>query len=120
VTGLYFYDNQAVQIAKDIKPSKRYEKEITDVNRVYLEKGELDVKLLGRGYAWLDTGTYESLIEASLFIKTIEQRQGLKVGCPEEVAYRMGFISKSKLVSLAKEFITSYGEYLLKVAAEGK
>lgn len=120
VTGLYFYDNQAVEIAKGIKPSKRYEKEITDVNKVYLEKGELSVKLLGRGYAWLDTGTYESLIEASLFIKTIEQRQGLKVGCPEEVAYRMGFISKNKLTSLAKEFTTSYGAYLLKVAAERK
>lgn len=120
VTGLYFYDNQAVGIAKRIRPSKRYEKEITDVNKAYLEKGELSVKLLGRGYAWLDTGTYESLIEASLFIKTIEQRQGLKVGCPEEVGYRMGFIPKSKLISLAKEFTTSYGAYLLKVAAERK
>ncbi len=118
VTGLYFYDNDVVNIAKKIKPSKRGEKEITDVNLAYFKKGDLHVELLGRGHAWLDTGTYESLIEASVFIKTIEQRQGLKIGCLEEVAYHKGFISKEKLVCLAQEFHTSYGEYLLKVASE--
>jgi glucose-1-phosphate thymidylyltransferase len=115
VTGLYFYDHQVIDIAKRIKPSKRCEKEITDVNLAYLKKGQLHVELLGRGHAWLDTGTYESLIEASLFIKTIEQRQGLKIGCLEEVAYRMGFISKQKVLQLAKGFCTSYGDYLLKM-----
>jgi len=113
VTGIYFYDNDAIDIAKQIKPSKRGEKEITDVNLAYLKRGDLRVELLGRGHAWLDTGTYESLIEASLFIKTIEQRQGLKIGCLEEVAFRMGFISKQKVQELAKGFCTSYGEYLL-------
>jgi glucose-1-phosphate thymidylyltransferase len=118
VTGLYFYDNQVVDIAKKIKPSGRCEKEITDVNLAYLKKGQLRVELIGRGYAWLDTGTYESLIEASLFIKTIEQRQGLKIGCLEEVAYRMGFISKKDVRALAKGFCTSYGDYLLKLASD--
>ncbi|HOD12702.1 MAG TPA: glucose-1-phosphate thymidylyltransferase RfbA [Candidatus Omnitrophota bacterium] len=120
VTGLYFYDNKVVDIAKRIKPSKRQEKEITDVNLAYLRENKLNVKLLGRGYAWLDTGTYESLIEASIFIKTIEQRQGLKIGCIEEVAFRKGFISRAQLVKIAKEFSTSYGEYLLQIANEGK
>jgi len=118
VTGLYFYDNHVVDIAKRIKPSKRGEKEITDVNLAYLRKKQLTVKLLGRGHAWLDTGTYESLIESSVFIKTIEQRQGLKIGCLEEVAFRMGFISKAKLLSLAKGFSTSYGAYLLNLVKE--
>lgn len=120
VTGLYFYDNKVVDIAKRIKPSKRHEKEITDVNLAYLRENKLNVRLLGRGYAWLDTGTYESLIEASIFIKTIEQRQGLKIGCVEEVAFRKGFISRAQLVKIAKEFSTSYGEYLLQIANEGK
>lgn len=120
VTGLYFYDNKVVDIAKRIKPSKRHEKEITDVNLAYLRENKLSVRLLGRGYAWLDTGTYESLIEASIFIKTIEQRQGLKIGCVEEVAFRKGFISRAQLVKIAKEFSTSYGEYLLQIANEGK
>lgn len=120
VTGLYFYDHQVVEIAKKIKPSARCEKEITDVNRAYLKKGQLHVELLGRGHAWLDTGTYESLIEAALFIKTIEQRQGLKIGCLEEVAYRMGFISRQKVLKLSQGFRTSYGEYLRKMVHEGK
>ncbi|MFA6378778.1 MAG: glucose-1-phosphate thymidylyltransferase RfbA [Candidatus Omnitrophota bacterium] len=115
VTGLYFYDNRVIDIAKKIKVSRRGEKEITDINLAYLRKDQLTVQLLGRGYAWLDTGTYESLIEASLFIKTIEQRQGLKIGCLEEVAFRRGFISKEKVQRLAKGFSTSYGEYLLKM-----
>ncbi len=118
VTGLYFYDNDVVKIAKKIKPSVRGELEITDVNNAYLRKGKLKVKLLGRGYAWLDTGTYDSLIDASLFIKTIEERQGLKIGCIEEIAYRMGFINKQQLVRLGKSIHTSYGEYILKVAKD--
>ena len=112
VSGLYFYDNNAVKIAKKIKPSKRGELEITSVNNEYAKKGLLRAKLLGRGYAWLDTGTYESLINASIFIKTIEDRQGLKIGCIEEVALRMGFINKKQLVKLADGMHTSYGEYL--------
>jgi glucose-1-phosphate thymidylyltransferase len=112
VTGLYFYDNQAVDIAKKIKPSGRNELEITDVNNEYLKRGNLKVKLFSRGYAWLDTGTYESLIDASIFIKTIEERQGLKIGCIEEVAYRMGYIDKHQLEKLANQINTSYGDYL--------
>jgi glucose-1-phosphate thymidylyltransferase len=112
VCGLYFYDNNIVEIAKNLKPSKRGELEITDVNNEYLRRGKLKVKLLGRGYAWLDTGTYDSLIDASLFIKTIEERQGLKIGCIEEIAYRMGFINKKQLEELAERINTSYGEYL--------
>ncbi len=112
VTGLYFYDNEIVKTAKAIRPSPRGELEITDVNKMYLKRGTLKVKLLDRGYAWLDTGTYNSLIEASMFIKTIEDRQGLKIGCIEEVAYRMGYITKKQLLTLAKSFNTSYGEYL--------
>jgi len=118
VTGLYFYDNKVVNIAKNIKPSGRGELEITDVNQAYLKKGELEVNLLGRGYAWLDTGTYSSLIEASNFIKTIEERQGLKIGCVEEISFREGFISKEKLKSLGEDINTSYGEYLLSLLEE--
>lgn len=112
IAGLYFYDNQVVSIAKRLKPSKRNELEITAINNQYLKQGELKVKFLGRGYAWLDTGTYDSLIDASLFIKTVEDRQGLKIGCIEEVAFRMGFIGKKELSNLAEEINTSYGDYL--------
>ena len=112
VSGLYFYDNSVVRIAKKIRPSKRGELEITSVNNEYAKKGLLKAELLGRGSAWLDTGTYESLINASIFIKTIEDRQGLKIGCIEEVAYRMGFINKKQLTRLAEGIHTSYGEYL--------
>lgn len=120
VCGLYFYDNQVVKIAKNIKPSKRGELEITDVNNEYLRRQDLKVKLLGRGYAWLDTGTYDSLIDASMFIKTVEERQGLKIGCIEEVAWRMGFINKKELEALAKNINTGYGEYLRRVCVEEK
>jgi glucose-1-phosphate thymidylyltransferase len=115
VCGMYFYDNRVVEIAKKLVPSSRGELEITDVNQRYLEEGRLAVKLLGRGYAWLDTGTYDSLIDASLFIKTIEERQGLKIGCIEEIAYRMGYINKQQLKKLAATINTSYGEYLMRV-----
>ncbi len=118
VTGLYFFDSQVVDIAKSIKPSQRGELEITDLNKVYLEQNSLKVSLLGRGYAWLDTGTYNSLIDASMFIRTVEERQGLKIGCIEEIAYRMGYISRNQLTKLANEFKTIYGEYLLKVLDE--
>lgn len=120
VTGLYFYDNQVVSIARDIKPSGRGELEITDVNNVYLKKRQLSVVPMGRGYAWLDTGTYESLIDASMFIKTVEERQGLKVGCIEEIAFRKGYISGKQLLALAQGINTSYGEYLRAVAQEKK
>ena len=112
ICGLYFYDNNVVKIAKRLKPSRRGELEITDVNNAYLKMGELKVKLLSRGYAWLDTGTYDSLIDASVFIKAIEERQGLKVGCIEEVAFRMGYINFRQLQKLAGDINTSYGEYL--------
>jgi glucose-1-phosphate thymidylyltransferase len=112
VTGLYFYDNEVVKIVKNLKPSARGELEITDVNNVYLKKRKLKVKLLGRGYAWLDTGTFDSLIDASVFIKTVEERQGLKIGCIEEIAYSMGYIGKSQLEKIAKNINTGYGEYL--------
>lgn len=118
VTGLYFYDQRVVDIAKNVKPSHRGEIEITDVNNAYLRMNELNVYRLGRGYAWLDTGTYDSLIDAGMFIKTIEDRQGLKVGAVEEVAYRMGFISRKELIKIAEEYKTSYGEYLLSIAEE--
>jgi glucose-1-phosphate thymidylyltransferase len=112
VSGLYFYDNRVVRIAKKLKPSKRGELEITDVNKEYLHQGALRVKCLGRGFAWLDTGTYDALIDASVFIKTIEERQGLKIGCIEEVAYRLGYINKAQLLRLARNINTSYGDYL--------
>lgn len=112
VTGLYAYDNDVVRIARGIKPSGRGEIEITDVNNEYLRKGKLKVKPLGRGYAWLDSGTCDSLIDAALFIRTIEERQGLKVGCIEEVAFRMGYIGESGLMSLAARVNHDYGEYL--------
>ncbi len=115
VTGLYIYDNHVVEIAKKMRPSGRGELEITDVNRAYLKNKKLNVELLGRGIAWLDTGTYESLINAAFFIKTIEERQGLKVGCIEEIAYRMKYITRRELVALAKLIPTSYGEYLKQV-----
>ena len=110
--GMYFYDNSASKIARELKSSSRGELEINDLNKEYLKRGKLKVKLLGRGHAWLDTGTYESLIDASIFIKTIEDRQGLKIGCIEEVAFRMGYINKTQLLRLASQTPTSYGEYL--------
>jgi glucose-1-phosphate thymidylyltransferase len=119
VTGLYFFDNKVVKMAKNLKPSERGELEITDINRLYLENGELSVAIMGRGYAWLDTGTHESLIEAGNFIQTIESRQGLKVSCPEEIAYRMRFINKEQLKKLAKPLSKNeYGKYLLNLAKD--
>ncbi len=118
VTGLYFYDNQVVDIVKDIKPSRRGELEITSLNSIYLEQNKLNVSKLGRGYAWLDTGTHDSLIDASMFIRTVEERQGLKVGCIEEVAYRLGYISSEQLAEIANETNTNYGKYLLKILEE--
>ena len=118
VTGLYFYPNDVVKVAKAIKPSARGELEITDVNRVYLKRGVLKVEMLGRGYAWLDTGTFDSLLEAGEFIATVERRQGLKIACIEEIAYNLGFINKAGLLRLADGLSkNSYGQYLKKVAA---
>lgn len=119
ITGLYFYDNEVVEIAKSIKPSERGELEITDINKEYLKRKKLKVELLGRGFAWLDTGTHDSLLEASLFIETIEKRQGFKVACIEEIAYRMGYINKNQLLALAEPLTKSnYGQYLIDIANE--
>ena len=119
VTGLYFYDNDVVEIAENLKPSERGELEITDVNKEYLKRGALDVKLMGRGYAWLDTGTHDSLIEAASYIATIEKRQNLQVACLEEIAYRQGWISKERLIELAQPMKKNdYGKYLLRLANE--
>ena len=119
VTGLYFYDNRVIDFAAALKPSARGELEITDINRAYLELGALDVRVMGRGHAWLDTGTHESLIEASLFISTIEKRQGLKVACLEEIAWRMGWITSDDVERMAQPLLNaSYGQYLLRLLRE--
>lgn len=119
VTGLYFYDNQVIDMARDLKPSKRGELEITDLNRLYLEEGKLNVEIMGRGYAWLDTGTHDSLLQASQFIATLEQRQGLKVACPEEVAWRQGWIDTAQVERLAQPLLKNgYGQYLLRIVSE--
>ena len=119
VTGLYFYDNAVLDIARDLRPSPRGELEITDVNRVYLQRNALSVKVMGRGHAWLDTGTHESLLDASQFIATIEKRQGLKVACPEEIAYRQGYIEAASLEKLAQPMLKNpYGQYLISVLKE--
>ena len=117
IPGLYFYDQQVVEIAKNLKPSTRGEIEITDLNREYLKKEQLNVQLLGRGYAWLDTGTHDSLLQAANFIETIQKRQGYYIGCVEEIAFRMGYIGKKQLLGLSESMIkTEYGNYLNYVA----
>jgi glucose-1-phosphate thymidylyltransferase len=115
VTGLYFYDNQVVSIARSLRPSARGELEITEVNRAYLERGELEVVVMGRGMAWLDTGTHESLMDAALYIQAIEKRQGLMVACPEEIAYRAGYITTERLETMGRSMKNAYGEYLLQL-----
>jgi len=116
VPGIYFYDNEVVKISKNLKPSARGEYEITDVNKEYLKRGKLKVSILNRGTAWLDTGTFESLIQAQQFVQVIEQRQGLKIGCIEEIAYKKGFIDASQLEEIARPLLKSgYGEYLMKL-----
>ncbi len=120
MTGLYFYDPQVVAIARSLKPSARGELEITDVNRQYLERGELHVQKMGRGFAWLDTGTPESLVEAAEFVRALEKRQGFRIACPEEIAFQRGWISRADLVRLGEELSKSdYGKYLLRVAETG-
>ncbi|SEG57418.1 glucose-1-phosphate thymidylyltransferase RfbA [Marinobacterium lutimaris] len=121
VTGLYFYDNAVVEIAKQVKPSHRGELEITSINQAYLDRGELNVELLGRGFAWLDTGTHQSLLEAAMFVQTVEHRQGLKIACLEEIAYRNGWLSRERMQAQGQQLAkTGYGQYLLKLAQEEK